>query len=90
MIAWVIRLFGGFAIWKDQQLGKVIYVLIIIVLALTVYTKTFIEPKYKNISQQKIERVEKIEYHNETIIQGAKERVFIGAKIGPLKLGIGL
>jgi len=89
IIAWATRLFGGFALWKDAQLGKIIYVCIIIVVALTVYTKAFIEPKYKNISQQKIERVEKIEYHNETIIQGEKDKFFLGVNIYGWKLGLG-
>ncbi|MDD5692241.1 MAG: hypothetical protein PHP10_03585 [Candidatus Omnitrophica bacterium] len=89
VLAWAARLFGGFALWKSDKLGKVIYVCIIIVAALFVYTK-IMEPKFKNISQQKIERVEKIEYHNETIVQGPKERAFIGVKIGPVKLGLGI
>ncbi len=72
IIAWGSRLLGGFAIWKGEKLGKVIFVVIIVILALTFYTKTFIEPKYKTISQQRIERVNKIEYHNETIVQSSK------------------
>jgi hypothetical protein len=87
MIAWLIRLFGGFAIWKDDRLGKVIYVGIIIVVALTIYTKAFVEPKYRTISQQRIEKVEKIEYHNETFIQN-KERFFMGLKLWSFKLGL--
>lgn len=90
--AWLARLFGGFAIWKDDKLGKIIYLGIILVLAFTIYTKAFIEPKYKNISQtvNKIEKVEKIEYHNETIVQAPKEKAFLGINLFGFKLGASL
>jgi hypothetical protein len=92
MIAWLIRLFGGFAIWKDAQLGKIIYIGIILVVAFTIYTKAFIEPKFKTVNQtvNKIETVEKIEYHQETIIQAPKEKAFLGIKLFGFKLGASL
>jgi hypothetical protein len=87
MIAWIEKLLSGFAIWRADKIGKVIYFAVLVILALTIYTKAFIDPKFKNISTQNIQRVEKIEYHNEVITEAPKETFFLGLNIKGWKLG---
>jgi cell division protein FtsL len=43
MIAWFIKFFSGFAIWKGQQLGKILWVAIISAIIMFSFYKVFLQ-----------------------------------------------
>jgi hypothetical protein len=81
IIAWVVKFFSGFAIWKGQQLGKVLWVAVISLLVIFGFWKVFLE--------KKISKVER--YYNCNVTQNApvicpKEPTFELLKIWKLRL----
>jgi hypothetical protein len=81
----IVKLLGGFAFWKGDKLGKLIYYLLIISACLFAFYKLFIAPTNVDQSSQQAETITNI-----TQIEKAEDSVFIGIKVGGLKLGLRL
>jgi len=78
----IIKFLSGFAFWKGDKLGKILFYGVLIVLALTIYHKAF-EPK-------QITKVERIE--TQIINQCPKESglFHVGINLFGLKLKLGI
>lgn len=83
----IVKFLSGFNPFNPQALGKVLWVIIWIAVALTIYTKTFIEPKYKYITDNKqtIQSAKEVHNHYEQITVKNEDK-FSLLKIGGLKL----
>lgn len=78
----IIKFFSGFAFWKGDKLGKLLFYGILIAVAITIYHKAF-EPKQTTV----IERIE-----TQVINQCPKENRLFNIKFNllGLKLNFGL
>jgi len=74
------KLFGGFAIWQGEKLGKLLYILAIILICLGVFWKLFLAP-----SHSQHQRAENI-----TNITQERPDTFIGIAVGRLKFGFSI
>jgi len=77
---WAVRLIKGFALVDGARIGKVIWIMVWIVIALTAYHKLF-------FSKQSVTKIEKIE--KQYVYQDCPDKnKFIGLKLW--KFGLGL
>lgn len=51
MWAWALKFLSGFAIWKGEKLGKVLWVSVIVIAIGFGFWKLFLEAKIKNTTQ---------------------------------------
>jgi len=56
IIAWFVKFFSGFAVWKSDKLGKVLWVIIICGLVIFGFWKIFLEKKIANSQHTDISR----------------------------------
>ena len=79
----IVKFFSGFAFWKGQVIGKILYYLIIVIVALFVFWKLFVAPTNK--TTQKAENITNI---TQTKSESALELQIIPpkVKIGGLKI----
>ena len=51
IIAWAVKFFSGFAIWKGQQFGKILFYAIISIALIFGFWKIFLEKKVSNLEK---------------------------------------
>ena len=57
----LVKLLGGFAIWRGQSLGKLIYLLAIISFCIGIFWKVFIAPTNMDKSVQQAESITNVQ-----------------------------
>jgi len=72
------KFFGGFAFWKGEVIGKILYYLIIIATCLFVFYKLFVAPTHN--TNQTADTI--------TNITTEADGAFIGLCIGKWKIGL--
>lgn len=76
----IAKLLGGLAFWQGEKLGKLIYMLVIIVACLGIFWKIFIAPT--NTTTQHAQTIQNITSQQE------KDLAFLGIKLWILKFGV--
>ena len=79
-MAWLIKFFSGFAIWKGEVIGKLLYYTIIVSICLGVFWAIFLKPQFKTI--QNAQTIQNITTPEQ------KDFMFLGIKFWKLKLGV--
>jgi hypothetical protein len=79
----IAKLLGGFNLFNGEKLGKMLYYLAIIAVCLGVFWKLFIAPTSVDQSSQQAGTITNITQQALT-----EDAVFIGIKLGGVKLGI--
>jgi hypothetical protein len=82
----IAKLFSGFNIFNGEKLGKLLYYLIIIGFCLGVFWKLFIAPTNVDQSSQQAGTITNIT----EVRENKEDGIFVGIKIGGLKLGLRL
>ncbi len=83
----LIKFFSGFNIFNGEKLAKLVFYAILIFIGIGIYTKTFIEPKFKYVTDNKqtIQSAQEVHNHYEQITVKNEDK-FSLLKIGGLKL----
>lgn len=79
MGAWVLKFLSGFAFWKAEQFGKLLYYVIIVSACIGVYWAIFLKPSTTtHQTAQTIQNITTPEH---------KDFMFLGIKLWKIKLG---
>jgi hypothetical protein len=85
LIKWV----AGFAFWRGEKLGKLLFYAVLAVVAFGIYHKIFFQPRtYTNI---KFVKPATVNYSTPAVCTPAEkeqEALFLGIKLWRLKLGV--
>lgn len=85
ILAWLIKFFSGFAIWKGQQFGKILFFSIISLAVVFGFWKIFLEKKISNIQHTEITG-SNVTYQYQDCSDKIKEDAFSLIKLWRLRL----
>jgi hypothetical protein len=89
MCAWIIKFLSGFAFWKADKIGKILYISIISISILFAFWKIFLQKQIVNQSKTEVKEGGVVNNYNYQDCKNSKDSLaFLGVKFW--RIGIGL